>query len=40
MHAWYLVTDNWIFVRKYRVPFINSKDSKNFNKREGPSKNA
>jgi hypothetical protein len=38
-HAWYVLTNKWILTIKYRIPVVQSTDSKKLNK-EGPSKDA
>ena len=38
-HACYILSDKWILAIKNGIPMIYLKDSKKFNKKEGPSKN-
>jgi hypothetical protein len=35
-HAWYILTEKWIFllVQKYRIPMIQQTDCKKFNKKD------
>jgi hypothetical protein len=39
-HAWYGLTDKWILAKKYRIPLIQSTDSKKLNKKECLSEDA
>lgn len=34
-HAWYILANNWILARKYRIPRIQSTELKNVNKQKG-----
>ena len=35
-----IYTDNWILAKKYRIPMIQPRNHKKFNKKEGPSEDA
>ena len=35
--AWYIFTDKWILIIKYRIPMIHLIDSKKLKKKEGPN---
>ena len=37
-YAWYVLTDEWILVKKFRIPRIQPIDCKKCNKYKGPSK--
>jgi hypothetical protein len=36
-HAWFVLTNNWILAKKYRIPIMQLIDHKKFNKQQGLS---
>ena len=39
-HAWYVFTNKWILVIKYKTPTLHSTDPKKLNEKKGPRKAA